>query len=96
MTPEDLDAIEQRIASKAAFSDLIETAALIEDGEALCAALRAAWDDNARLRAALEEFIDDEPCLLDHEGYCQAHYVTTPCIVANARAALARPAVPPC
>jgi len=42
----------------------------------------------ARLREALEGLIDDDPCWYDHHGYCQAHYVTSPCEMAIARQAL--------
>jgi hypothetical protein len=51
---------------------------------------------NARLIAAapdvyhaLREFIDDEPCRLDHEGYCQTHQLTRPCIMVKAKNAIA-------
>lgn len=39
------------------------------------------------LRLALRDLLDvqDEPCRLDHNGACQAHYVSRPCIVAAAR-----------
>jgi hypothetical protein len=44
--------------------------------------------ENAKLREALKGLIDDEPCWYDHHGYCQAHYVSNPCEMAIARAAL--------
>ena len=40
------------------------------------------------LRLALHDLLDaigDEPCRPDHEGYCQAHFVSSPCEVATAR-----------
>jgi hypothetical protein len=46
-------------------------------------------DENVRLRAALWAFVDDEPCRLDHEGYCQTHGVSRPCRVVTARTLLA-------
>lgn len=42
----------------------------------------------ARLRGALAGVVDDEPCRFDHHGYCQAHFITDPCEMAIARAAL--------
>ena len=43
------------------------------------------------LRSLLSEFVDDEPCWLDHHGYCQSHYYfdEDECYMARARAALA-------
>lgn len=40
------------------------------------------------LRLALRDLLDaigDEPCRFDHHGYCQAHFVSSPCEVADAR-----------
>lgn len=42
------------------------------------------------LGEALAVFIDDEGCRFDHHGYCQNHGVTKPCMMVEARAALAR------
>ena len=46
------------------------------------------------LAEALDRITDDEPCRLDHHGYCQEHSLTAPChtaiaisILAQARAA---------
>ena len=43
------------------------------------------------LRSLLTEFVDDEPCWLDHHGYCQAHshFDEGECHMARARDALA-------
>ena len=40
------------------------------------------------LKELLKRNIDDEPCRLDHHGYCQAHYLEEDCSVAAALAAL--------
>ncbi len=49
------------------------------------------------LLKALEELLEiqDEPCVIDHKGYCQSHYVDNVnsyggCRVANARALVAK------
>lgn len=42
-----------------------------------------------RLREALAGLVDDEPCHYDHNGDCQAHFVSNPCEMAVARTALA-------
>lgn len=39
---------------------------------------------------ALEAVLDPDPCWLDHNGNCQAHFVSNPCEVAAARALIAR------
>lgn len=47
-----------------------------------------------RLKAALSEMVEvnDEPCRLDHHGYCQSHFLDEVkdggCRVANAKALL--------
>lgn len=41
------------------------------------------------LADALRATLDPEPCWYDHNGRCQAHGVTKPCDVAEARSALA-------
>ena len=42
-----------------------------------------------RLVRALERLVDNEPCSLDHHGFCQAHGVSAaPCAMAQAREAL--------
>ncbi len=41
-----------------------------------------------RLRKLLQRNIENEPCRLDHHGYCQTHYLEEDCSVAAARAAL--------
>ena len=40
------------------------------------------------LRHALEGFVDDDPCALDHHGNCQTHYGDNPCRMVVARDAL--------
>lgn len=35
--------------------------------------------------ALLSRYVDDEPCRLDHEGFCQAHDCEPPCRNAEAR-----------
>ena len=50
--------------------------------------LKALTAENKRLRELLKRNIDDDPCWLDHHGYCQAHYLEEDCSVAAARAAL--------
>lgn len=47
----------------------------------------------SRLREALEGLLapfSDDPCRLDHHGYCQAHFLELHCCVAKARAALSQ------
>jgi hypothetical protein len=39
------------------------------------------------LQGLLEPFKDD-PCRLDHHGYCQTHFIEADCCVSRARAAL--------
>lgn len=48
------------------------------------------FNEVTALRLALRDLLDvnGEPCRLDHEGYCQAHYLSKPCIVAAAKALL--------
>lgn len=41
-----------------------------------------------KLREALENMIDPEPCRLDHYGFCQAHCCSKPCINKEAQEAL--------
>lgn len=48
----------------------------------------SAADRIVELEAALAGLIDDEPCWYDHHGYCQAHFITSPCEMAIARTAL--------
>jgi hypothetical protein len=62
-------------------SDMILSAALTA-AEVLLAEVH-------RLRETLAEFVDDEPCILDHHGYCQNHNLTKPCAVEAARRLLA-------
>ena len=49
-------------------------------------------EENARLRKLLIDFlaVNDEPCRLDHHGYCQAHWLhsAADCPVARARTAI--------
>lgn len=52
--------------------------------------------ENAELKAritvlteALENFIDEEPCVYDHHGNCQTHSCSNPCSMVIARQALA-------
>ncbi len=37
--------------------------------------------------AFLKEFLDrdNEPCRIDHNGFCQAHFCHPPCLVGEAR-----------
>lgn len=44
-----------------------------------------AADRIEELEAALRSLIDDEPCWYDHHGYCQAHGLSSPCEMAEAR-----------
>ena len=54
--------------------------------------------DHSKLLHALEELLEvqDEPCRIDHQGYCQSHYLDNVndlpggCCVANARALVAK------
>lgn len=41
-----------------------------------------------QLTEALRGVVDDEPCWLDHHGYCQTHGLGNPCEMAIARAVL--------
>ncbi|MGL4640554.1 MAG: hypothetical protein ACRCVX_12605 [Shewanella sp.] len=56
--------------------------------------LRAELDrvkaDNVALREGLENVLDPDDCWLDHNGNCQAHFITNPCEAAQARALLER------
>jgi hypothetical protein len=40
------------------------------------------------VRALLDAYPGETPCHLDHEGYCQEHAVSAPCVVAAARMVL--------
>ena len=42
------------------------------------------------LAEALDRMTDDEPCRLDHHGYCQEHSLTAPCHTAVALGLLAK------
>lgn len=48
--------------------------------------------DIIHLRYLLSAFVQQEegPCEYDHHGYCQGHFMTKPCIVAEAREYLSR------
>lgn len=48
-----------------------------------------------QLRLLLQEWLDmhDEPCRLDHHGYCQTHFLESDCLAKRTRAALAAQAV---
>ena len=48
-----------------------------------------ATDTLRQARELLADLVDDEPCRFDHNGYCQAHYCSSPCINARAQAFLA-------
>lgn len=75
---------------------------LRDENERLRSALREAASDFAmslqidkqkdarieQLTMALQGVVDDEPCWLDHHGYCQTHGLGNPCEMAIARAAL--------
>lgn len=52
------------------------------------ARIQALTAEVERLRKLLQRNIDNEPCRLDHHGYCQTHYLEEDCSVAAARAAL--------
>jgi hypothetical protein len=58
---------------------------LVEEAADRIEALTA---ENEWLKELLRRNIDDEPCRLDHHGYCQAHYLEEDCSVAAALAAL--------
>lgn len=72
----------------------IERLWTVEFAHAGCQGLREA--DNAELirqrdetRALLARFVDDEPCALDHHGYCQNHGLSEqPCRNVAAKAHL--------
>lgn len=51
---------------------------------------RERFEQVTALRMALRDLLDlhDGPCSYDHEGYCQAHGVSKPCVVAEAVKAL--------
>ena|SRR3990167_680029 len=56
--------------------------------------LAAALIENAKLRAALRAFVDDEPCRLYADGGCSRHPGTGPhCDVRRAREVLGLPAL---
>lgn len=40
--------------------------------------------------AVIQALVDEEPCRSDHEGFCQAHGCSRPCVVAPARGLLVR------
>lgn len=49
---------------------------------------RQAFERVTALRLALRDLLDaigDDPCRFDHHGYCQAHFLSSPCEVATAR-----------
>lgn len=60
----------------------------IQMTEDILEAHRAEQCRAAQLRLALNELIDDEPCQLDHEGFCQTHGISKPCSMVQARKAL--------
>ena len=68
-----------------------------QDGEAAVLlglvgnAERRHFEEVTALRLALDAFVDDEPCRLDHHGICQAHGIDKPCSVATAKALLTGP-----
>jgi hypothetical protein len=74
-------------------------AAKVKEAAALLAS-EAAWREREAARGArptlteacvvIRALIDEEPCRLDHEGFCQSHGATRPCAVAEARALLRR------
>jgi len=75
----DADRIEALTAEVAAYGRSLELKqAFIEELTA----------ENEWLKELLRRNIDDEPCRLDHHGYCQAHYLEKDCSVAAALAAL--------
>lgn len=49
---------------------------------------KQAFERVTALRLALRDLLDaigDEPCRFDHHGYCQEHFISSPCEVATAR-----------
>lgn len=61
---------------------------LTVEADRLRAAWESAWAERNEARGLLYRFVDhdDEPCWLDHHGYCQAHGLSNgPCRVAEAR-----------
>lgn len=66
-----------------------------DDGWLVKAFARHRTTDAARiagLEGLLAEFVEvnDEPCHLDHHGYCQTHFLEEDCVVKRARATLRR------
>jgi len=47
-------------------------------------------DQGAAAIALLRELVDDEPCRLDHNAFCQTHYYDHPCANERARTLLAQ------
>lgn len=72
---------------------IAETIGGLDDEEEANSRLIAAAPD---LLAALQEMVEanDEPCRIDHKGFCQSHYLDHVdeggCRVANAKAAIAK------
>ena len=56
-----------------------EAVASIERLRARLGALAQLHGAGPNLLNALKQFVDDEDCRFDHNGYCQEHGVTKPC-----------------
>lgn len=62
----------------------------VEVWQAAFGPTEAARAENAKLRALLAEFVDDDECYYDHHDYCQTHRLGShPCEVERARQILA-------
>ena len=90
---EDGDAMEQLEATLRAAADRIEAnAQTIEkanDRAQVWMEVAMAHEDRAfNLAAALADVLPADPCSLDHNDFCQAHYYDTPCPIPAARTLL--------
>lgn len=56
----------------------------------ICGREGAIIESHAELLAALKDVIDDDPCHLDHTGFCQSHCCGAPCATAHAHAVIAK------
>ena len=54
------------------------------DIKTLLTALDAANEQVRELEDILRNFVDDEPCVKDHHGFCQTHDCSDPCDNAEA------------
>lgn len=61
-------------------------ASLAASFDGVCGERHQAQEAEQEARALLARFVDDEPCLPDHHGYCQNHGLSpAPCRNAEAR-----------